>query len=433
MSILDNTDSEPGMSEEEQGVLDVPLPVIFTIMQTGTRANGGVESITQVIERVRRIRPIVVTQIETPVNRRWCDAGAEVHVWPIPYSMGSSFNQSTLKARLQRIQSLLQTNRRMYKLVQSTGCSVVHCNDSTALWHTALGARMGKAMVVFNIRGTKSPEEKYGWQWQVACRQITNYQLLLSEEMRDYFARRLSIPQEPGQDEIRIDYTYSIVDATKMYPVNPVEREKIRTCLGIGSDIFALGYVGIFNQNKAQLNFIEQIGLLLKASIPNAKVYFIGDFEPESNNYASSCLDAVKDLGLQDTICFIGYTSKVSDWYKALDVVVVASGREGLSRSMIESLACGTPVVSFDVCSAREILERHNCGLVVSQSDYTALFKQISYLAKHRIVCQTLGENGACVARELFDPVPVVQKYENLYFSLASKTQSKSLTGRLKT
>lgn len=422
MSISYNTDSKPETSKEEQGIADVPLPVIFAIAQTGTRANGGVESITQVIERVQRIRPIVVTQIETPVNRRWCDAGAQVHVFSIPYRMGSSFNQDSHKAKLQRIQSLLQTNLRMYKLVRATGCRVVHCNDSTALWHTALGARMAGAMVIFNIRGTKPPQEQYGWQWQVACHQISNHQLVLSEEMRDYLASRLSIPLQPGQERTRINYIYSIVDPTKMYPVNPVERERIRSCLGIGSDIFALGHVGIFNENKGQLNFIEQTGLLLKASIPNVKIYFIGDFEPESNEYARSCLNAVKRLGLEDTIYFAGYTSKVSDWYRALDVVMVTSGHEGLPRSMIESLACGTPVISFDVCSTREILERHNCGFVVSQGDYVGLVKQITYLAEHRTVCQTLGENGARLARELFDPVHVVQKYEELYLSLALKT-----------
>jgi glycosyltransferase involved in cell wall biosynthesis len=109
----------------------------------------------------------------------------------------------------------------------------------------------------------------------------------------------------------------------------------------------------------------------------------------------------------------------IYEWYQALDLTIVASVREGLARSMIESLACGTPVVSFDVCSAREILEGYRCGFVVPKGEYSALLEQIRYLIEHPELRQAFGEAGARAAVELFDPVYVVQKYEDLYLSLS--------------
>jgi len=118
-----------------------PKPVIFVVTQNGPGANGGVESITQVITRLRDVLPIVVTQSETDFNTRWRDAGADVRVWP----MGSlSFA------------ALLRNNLRLFRLVRAERCGVVHCNDIYALWQTGFGARLAKAAVAFNIRNVKS-------------------------------------------------------------------------------------------------------------------------------------------------------------------------------------------------------------------------------------------------------------------------------------
>lgn len=98
----------------------------------------------------------------------------------------------------------------------------------------------------------------------------------------------------------------------------------------------------------------------------------------------------------------MGYSSHVRDWYVAADVVVVPTRKEGLARCMIESLACATPVISFDVCSAREILENNGCGLVSRQGDYEQLVAEMSALLRSAEARVTLGGRGVEVAHRLF-------------------------------
>ena len=395
-------------TEREANGSHVPsteLPVIFVVMQTGKRANGGVESITRVIERLRRVKPIVVTQMETPVNERWREAGCEVHVWPVAGG-----------TKLTRAGALARTNLRMSRLVRETGCRVVHCNDILSLWHTAFGARRGGARIVFNIRNVKPVGQRYGWRWQVA-RRISSRQLVLSKEMRDALTERLGAGRN-GSSNSGIKYIYSVVDLPDARTATHAEREAARAHLGIERDCFSVGYIAAFDERKAQLEFIENALGLLKQSVPSARVFFIGDFNPEKSAYARRCLESVERRRMASAVSFVGYTPDIAGWYRALDLVVVASRNEGMARCMIESIACGTPVVSFDVCSAREILEGYDCGAVVPRGEYEGLVEQVKRLSQDTVTRRRLGENGVRAARSLFDPSRLIEQYEELYFSL---------------
>jgi len=82
---------------------------------------------------------------------------------------------------------------------------------------------------------------------------------------------------------------------------------------------------------------------------------------------------------------------------------------------MIESLACGTPVISSDVASAKEILEGYGCGRVVPQGAYEQLEEAIVELWQNDSLRKEMGERGAEVARELFDPETIAHQYQALY------------------
>ena len=69
---------------------------------------------------------------------------------------------------------------------------------------------------------------------------------------------------------------------------------------------------------------------------------------------------------------------------------------------MIESLACGTPVISFDVTSAREVLEQYDCGRVVEQGNYQSLFAELERLAFDSEQLELMGDRGAEMAKRLF-------------------------------
>jgi glycosyltransferase involved in cell wall biosynthesis len=242
--------------------------------------------------------------------------------------------------------------------------------------------------------------------------------VLLSREMQTEFSRRVGASQTNENGDRQTEFIYSAVDAARFSPVDEQSRLRLRQQLGIPDDCFAIGCVAELAQRKAQLEFIKEGVPLLSQLLPNAKVYFVGDFAPEKNEYARSCHDAVRDLGLREVVSFTGHAENVADWYRALDLMVVTSRNEGLARCMIESLACGTPVVSFEVCSAREILESHECGSVVPNGNYEDLARQTTLLATQANTRARMAANGVAAVRQLFNPEAVSAQYERLYSTL---------------
>lgn len=404
-----------------QSNADEALPVLFVVYQTGNRANGGVESITQVIEHMQNVRPLVLTQREMPVNERWRAAGAQVEVWPF-LDDGNNAGRAPEEQHaglLEQAGALVRANAAVYRYVRERGVRVVHCNGRVALWHAGWGARAAGAQLAFNVRDVRRPSNTYGWKWRAA--HLSNRVVCLSGEMKATLERRL-----PGLPPFKtappaIDDIYSIVDFAEMHPAEAPERRALREELGLPASRTTFAYVATINDKKNQLEFIKEAGPLLKRRLPGATVHFVGDFEPEENSYARRCRRAVSERGLEDVFTFAGYTDRVADWYRAADVTLLASRREGMARCMIESLACETPVVSFDVCSAREILERHDCGIVVEQGDYTAFVEAACSLARDSQERRQLGANGHRAARKLFAPEEMSAQYEALYRELAEQ------------
>jgi teichuronic acid biosynthesis glycosyltransferase TuaC len=77
------------------------------------------------------------------------------------------------------------------------------------------------------------------------------------------------------------------------------------------------------------------------------------------------------DLGLAPNVRFMGSIShdKLAPWYAAADCFCLATEREGWPNAVLESLACGTPVVATAVGGVPEIVRSESLGVLVGPTD----------------------------------------------------------------
>ncbi len=106
--------------------------------------------------------------------------------------------------------------------------------------------------------------------------------------------------------------------------------------------------------------------------------------------------------------------------YSAADVVVVPSKVENLSNVIMESLACGTPVVAFDVGGNSDMIEHKNNGYLAKQNDINDLAAGINWVLGNPDGVE-LNTNAINKVNQNFGISLLVNKYINLYKSLDEK------------
>lgn len=77
----------------------------------------------------------------------------------------------------------------------------------------------------------------------------------------------------------------------------------------------------------------------------------------------------IEALGLGERVRLIGHSphAMLPVLLAAADVTILATSGEGLANVWVESLACGTPVVTTDVSGAREAIDRPEAGRIVAR------------------------------------------------------------------
>jgi len=103
------------------------------------------------------------------------------------------------------------------------------------------------------------------------------------------------------------------------------------------------------------------------------KLIILGRYE-ESDPWYQHLKDLVRLRGLEDEVAWAGYQPNPFPFFRLADLFVLSSHREGLPGSLIQALACGTPVVSTDCPNGpSEILEEGRWGELVPPGDSRSL------------------------------------------------------------
>lgn len=100
--------------------------------------------------------------------------------------------------------------------------------------------------------------------------------------------------------------------------------------------------------------------------------------------------------------------------YSAVDVMVVPSLQENLSNAIMESLACGTPLVAFDVGGNSDMIEHQKNGYLATPFDSGDLVRGIEWVLNAPNYDELCVNGREKVVRE-FDSKVVAKKYVELY------------------
>jgi glycosyltransferase involved in cell wall biosynthesis len=134
-------------------------------------------------------------------------------------------------------------------------------------------------------------------------------------------------------------------------------------------------------------------------------------------------LEAERDrLGLQDCVEMPGITSRPGIWVETADAFVLSSRYEGWGIVLLEAMAAGIPVLSFDCqWGPREMVDDGRDGLLVENGSVDALAAGLIRLLGDEELRARLGKAAAASAAR-FTPQNVMRDWDQvIYAALASR------------
>jgi len=185
----------------------------------------------------------------------------------------------------------------------------------------------------------------------------------------------------------------------------PFDKNKARELWNLpkGKQLILFGAMDATSDPRKGFN--ELCEALHKLNDSNIEFVIFGSSEPEkSQNFGFK----THYLGhLHDDVSLVTL-------YSAVDVMVVPSLQENLSNVILESLACATPVVGFDIGGNSDLIDHKKNGYLAQPFDSSDLAKGIKWVLNndsYNELCQNAREK---VLKE-FDSVVVANKYIQLY------------------
>lgn len=113
---------------------------------------------------------------------------------------------------------------------------------------------------------------------------------------------------------------------------------------------------------------------------------------------------------------FLRDNKSLSRLYSAADAFVAPSRMEAFGKTLVESMACGTPVVCFDSTGPKDIVEHKVNGYKAAPFDPVDLAKGVEWiLSQDEATYAALSASAEKRARTVFDSEIIAQQYKKLY------------------
>jgi glycosyltransferase involved in cell wall biosynthesis len=172
-----------------------------------------------------------------------------------------------------------------------------------------------------------------------------------------------------------------------------------------------VGSVGRLTRQKGYEYLIKAIPSVLN-SFPEVFFIIIGEGDLKKH-----LMDLSRSLGVQENVHFMGKVEDVLPYLKRMDLFVLPSLWEGLPTVLLESMACGVPVVATDIPGTNELVRDRENGWMVHPTNEDALAEAIINALSEPDTRERFGGQAKKTAAN-FSIICIADQYEDIYLNL---------------
>lgn len=343
------------------------------------------------------------------VDAMACDAASSEeclatfnHCWDIPWS------RSPLDPH-----NLLHAPSLIRNIVQQKEYDIVHVHTPVAAFVTRFALRNRGVDTLPKIVYTA-----HGFHFYKGGNALRNFLFLNLEKLAGKWTDRLIVINQEDCDAAK---SHSIVPKEKIFsmpgiglPLNcynraNIESEKvtaIRNELGLADDDTLFTMIAEFNVGKRHCDALQALALTQNKQLHLA-LAGTGPLFQEMQKLAES-------LSIARQVHFLGFRKDIPELILASRATILPSEREGLARSVMESLCLGVPVIGADARGIRDIITDKN-GILFPVGDVKALSTAFIQMAS----APSTTYNAK--ADDQWDIRSLIESHEKLYRELLNR------------
>jgi glycosyltransferase involved in cell wall biosynthesis len=204
----------------------------------------------------------------------------------------------------------------------------------------------------------------------------------------------------------------------------PAETKSIRNELGIPDDCSVVGAFANYKKQKNHPMLFEAFRQVL-ATKPRTRLLLVGEQTTDSrgklDDYIIQLNKIIDDLDIRKECIFMGHQDNTERLFSACDLTVLSSFHEGTPNVLLESMACGVPVIATNVCDNSYIVKDGEVGYLVEVGDEMVMANRIISLLNDETTRKEMGFKARKWVLEEFSTKRLAEKTASVYMELLYK------------
>jgi len=376
---------------------------------------GSPRSLRDIILKLdkERFQPIIAVLDDGPAIKELMELGFDTR--PMLDKKGRTgpvFKPEIMKGYGDQVKYMasmvLPLSYKLVRLIRKEKVDIVHVNT---LIRTGLEA-------IFAARFTNTPSIchlRSTCEWsrleRAVSGMVTKF-ICLTDDAKNIY--------EKYTEKDRLLRIYNGIDIEKNRRIKDLK--DVRAEFGISPSSKVIGIVGRISDGKGQDIFLRA-AKIISATHPDTRFLVVGDALTEDEKvFKEGILRLYEELGIGDKVIFTGWRQDALAVISAMDILVQASTwfPEGFSRTLIEAMSLGLPLVVTDIPGHHEIVADGETGFIVPPGDTERMAESILRLLDDKALRDRFGKAGEKRAEELFDLNKIVRQIENIYLDIVS-------------
>lgn len=284
------------------------------------------------------------------------------------------------------------------KILRRVNPDVVHTRNWAGT-DGIIASRIAKIRSVVHSEhgfGSENPDgmnSKRIWAYKLFSRWVQEY-ICVSMPLKEWLEKQVRPRKAVSQ-------IYNGVDTDTYFPGSGAQTRKQ---LGISQTYFVVGIVASLYPIKDHITLIQAFNLL-RQQVSKSKLIIVGS-GPERRS-----LETLATGG----VLFLGNRNDVPEVMRAFDVYVLSSINEGISNTILEAMATGSPVVASNVGGNPDLIVDGVNGRLFPSGDFQSLSSILYGYYLSSDLRNKHGTHGRSTAVSRFSIKKMVENYETVW------------------